>query len=362
MNWSFNLGKISGVKIKMHWTFLLLIAWIAFAELSRGSPASQILLTIGYVLSIFLCVILHEFGHILTARRFGISTRRITLLPIGGVAQLEQMPEKPQQEFLVAIAGPLVNVAIAAILLFIGPFTLSDLTNPERLEALVNITPQNFLFALCFINVILVVFNAIPAFPMDGGRILRALLSLQMSRTQATKIASGLGQILGFIFILMGFMGNILLIFIGLFVMAGAYSENMMVQQMELLKDHVVKEAMMTNYTVLRPEEPLQVAVDKLLAGPENNFIVSENDHVQGILSKARLVEALKSKGKDTKIKDVMAHDFRPFEANEQLTNVLKTVQRDKQRFYPVTENGNIVGVIDMDNLQEFIMIQSATG
>lgn len=361
MNWSFNLGKISGVNIKIHWTFLLLIAWIAFAELNRGSSTSQTLLTVGYVLSIFLCVVLHEFGHILMARRFGIGTRRITLLPIGGVARLEQMPERPWREFLVAIAGPLVNVAIAAILLLIAPFSLSDLFNPEQLEALVNITPQNFLFGLCLINIILVLFNAIPAFPMDGGRILRALLSLQMSRAKATQIASTLGQILGFIFILMGFFGNIFLIFIGLFVMAGAYTENMMVQQMDLLKDHTVKEAMMTNFTVLKPEEPLQKAVDNLLAGPENNFIVSDNDHVQGILSKNRLVEALKAKGKDIRIKDVMVPDFHPFEANEQLTNVLKRTQRDKQRFYPVTENGHVVGVIDMDNLQEFIMIQSAT-
>lgn len=362
MNWSFNIGKISGVTLKIHWTFLLLIVWIVFSELSRGSSTAQVLLTTGYVLSIFLCVILHEFGHILAARHFGIGTRRITLLPIGGVARLEQMPERPWQEFLVAIAGPLVNVVIAAILLVGGDFTFSDLTNPERLQSLANITPQNFLFGLCLVNVILVIFNIIPAFPMDGGRILRALLSLRLSRTKATKIAATLGQVLGFLFILAGFLGNIFLIFIGLFVMAGAYTENIMVQQMELLKDHTVREAMMTHYTVLKPEEPLQKAVEQLLAGPENNFMVSDNGYVEGILSKNRLVEALKDNGNDILIREAMSGDFYMLEANEQLTNVMKKIQQDKQWFYPVTENGNVIGIFDMDNLQEFIMIQSIKG
>ncbi|MDX1629723.1 MAG: site-2 protease family protein, partial [Fulvivirga sp.] len=294
MKWSFSFGKIAGIRVLMHWTFLLLLAWIVISEVNKGSDTQTVLLTVAYVLCIFICVILHEFGHALTARKFGIKTRKVTLLPIGGMASMERMPEKPDQELLVAIAGPAVNVVIALLLMLIGTFNFSELFALENMESLANITPQNFLYALCFINIILVVFNAIPAFPMDGGRVLRALLTYRMERTKATDIAAKLGQVIGVLFILTGFFGNILLVLIGVFVMAGAYSENMMVQQIEVLKGHKIKEAMMTNYTLLEPDETIQSAVDKLLESAENNFLVASEGEVQGVITKKQIVEGLK--------------------------------------------------------------------
>jgi Zn-dependent protease len=362
MKWSISFGKVAGIRILMHWTFLLLLAWIVISEASRGSDTATILLTVAYVLCIFLCVILHEFGHALTARRYGIETRKVTLLPIGGLASMERMPEKPQQELLVAVAGPAVNVVIALILLLVGSFGLSDMFDPGNMESLANITPQNFLYALCLINIILVLFNAIPAFPMDGGRVLRALLSFGMERTKATDIAAKLGQVIGVLFILLGFFGNFLLMLIGVFVMAGAYSENIMVQQIELLKGHKVKEAIMTNYTLLGPEDTINTAVDKLLAGSENNFVIASDGKVKGVLTKEQLVESLKNKNNNLQLSQIMNSDVVSFQIDDLLTDALMKIQRDKsrQRLYPVLEKESLTGVIDMENLQEFIMTRLA--
>lgn len=362
MKWSLNLGKISGIRVQMHWTFLLLLAWIVITEVNKGSSTATVLLTVGYVLSIFLCVILHEFGHAFMARKYGVATRKVTLLPIGGVASLERMPEKPAQELAVAVAGPAVNVVIAAILLLVGSFGIADLFDPEKMETLTTITAGNFLYALCVINIILVLFNAIPAFPMDGGRVLRALLSFKLKRTKATNIAAGLGQIIGVLFILAGFAGNFLLILIGLFVMAGAYSENVMVQQMEILKGYKVREAMMTDFTILHPQDTIGTAAEKLLAGAENNFLVGTDGKVEGVLTKEALVQALQKGRKEIRVSQVMKADVQSFRANDPLTDAFILFQRDKsrQRLYPVMENGTVAGAIDMDNLQEFLMTRSA--
>ncbi|ELR70002.1 SREBP protease [Fulvivirga imtechensis AK7] len=361
MRWSISFGKIAGIRILMHWTFLLLLAWIVITEVNKGSNTAAVLLTVGYVLSIFVCVILHEFGHALMARRYGIETRKVTLLPIGGVASMERMPEKPAQELMVAIAGPAVNVIIAIIILLFAPFGIGDLFDIENMQSLTSITAGNFLYALCLVNVILVLFNAIPAFPMDGGRVLRALLAFKIARSKATNIAAVLGQVIGVLFILIGFTGNFLLILIGLFVMAGAYSENMMVQQMEILKGYRVREAMMTNYTILHPDDTLKMAVDKLLAGSENNFLVANNGNVEGILTKEALVEGLQKLKDDVPISKIMKSEVQAFSVNDQLTEAFLKFQRDKkrQRLYPVMESNVLVGVIDMENLQEFLMTRS---
>lgn len=361
MKWSISFGKIAGIRVLMHWTFLLLLAWIVITEVNKGSTTTTVLLTVGYVLSIFLCVILHEFGHALTARRYGIETRKVTLLPIGGVASLERMPEKPKQELVVAVAGPAVNVVIAALLLLVGSFGVKDLFDPEKMESMANITADNFLYALCLINIILVAFNAIPAFPMDGGRVLRALLSFKMKRTKATNIAAKLGQVIGVVFVLLGFAGNFLLILIGLFVMAGAYSENMMVQQMAVLKGYKIRDAMMTNYTILHPDDTIKAAVDRLLAGAENNFVVASADNIKGVLTKEQLVEGLQKQNMETEVSAIMHAEVESFNINDDLSDAFIKFQRDKkrQRLYPVMENGSMAGVIDKENLQEFLMTRS---
>ena len=360
MRWSLNLGKIFGIRILVHWTFLILIAWVVFRELSRGSTTATTIITVAFILVIFLCVVLHELGHALAARRYGIETRKITLLPIGGVASLERMPEEPKKELIIAVAGPAVNVAIALILL---PFVSLDLflsKGTESEAAFDVISTQNFLPLLLLVNIMLVVFNAIPAFPMDGGRILRALLAMKLDRVKATKIAANLGQILAIGFVFAGLLINPFLILIGIFVFFGAYSENMMVQHLELLKGYTVRDAMMTNISTIHPFESIKVAVDKLLSGSDQDFIVEDEGKPVGLITRATLMQAIKENGTEIKANQVMQRDIASMDINQKLPDVYTLMQKKKNSYFPVLDNGKLVGAINSENISEFVMVQSA--
>src|SRR6056297_83566 len=183
MKYAVDLGKPFGIRVSVHWTFLLIIAWVVFIDLQQGLNISQIAYSVLFVLSIFVCVVLHELSHSLTARRYGINTRSITLLPIGGVADLEKMPEDPRQELAVSLAGPLMNVAIALLLWVFLSVAGAVNMDPSNFR---EINHSNFLIILMFANIMLAVFNLVPAFPMDGGRVFRSLLALKMARDDAT--------------------------------------------------------------------------------------------------------------------------------------------------------------------------------
>ncbi len=189
MKWSLKLGSIDGIGVYLHWTFVLLIGWIFLGSLGAGRTPGEALAGVGFILALFACVLLHEFGHALTAKRYGVSTRDITLLPIGGVARMERIPEQPMQEFWVAVAGPAVNAVIAALLFLI----LLLLGRADPMVAIGGI-PSGFLEQLMWVNLFIGAFNLLPALPMDGGRVLRALLSLRPGRLRATAIAANLGR------------------------------------------------------------------------------------------------------------------------------------------------------------------------
>lgn len=359
MKWSLNLGRVFGIKVLVHWTFLLLIAWVVYVELSSGGDWNSVVTTIVFVLTVFACVVLHELGHALTARSYGVPTQKITLLPIGGVASLERMPEEPKQELLIALAGPAVNVVIAGLLLLVLALSPGFLPqDPETWQE--GISWALFLPYLLLVNVMLVVFNAIPAFPMDGGRVLRALLSMRISRLRATQIASNIGQLLAIGFVILGFFYNPWLIFIGLFVFLGAYSENAMVQQTENLRGHLVREAMVTKYIAFEPEATIGQAIQELLAGSEEDFIVQKDGTVQGILTRSTLLGGLKKYGENENLAAVMERDFESVQSDDKLNKIFPKIASKSNSFLPVLEDGQLVGVIDRDNIHEFIMVQSA--
>jgi Zn-dependent protease len=240
MKWSWKLAEIAGIGVFMHWTFLILIGWIVMVQVQHGADARGVAIAVAFVLSVFACVVLHEFGHALTARRYGIRTRSITLLPIGGVAQLERMPDDPQQELWVALAGPAVNVAIAgALFAILAPLgQLPALTTPS-------LVGSGFFGDLLIVNVILVLFNLLPAFPMDGGRVLRALLAHRLDYSRATQIAATVGQGMAILFGLAGLLFNPFLLFIALFVFLGAQAEAQATQMRWALRGVLVRDAMM---------------------------------------------------------------------------------------------------------------------
>ncbi len=196
MKWSWKIGSVAGIKVYVHSTFLILLGWIAVSHWTADHSYLAVAEGVGFILAIFSCVVAHELGHALAAQQYGITTRDITLLPIGGVARLERMPDKPWEEFVVALAGPLVNVVIAAAL-FIGLKLGGWLVAADSLS----VTGGPFLVRLLAVNVFLVVFNLLPAFPMDGGRVLRAILAARMEYTKATQIAANIGQSMALMFL-----------------------------------------------------------------------------------------------------------------------------------------------------------------
>lgn len=353
------LGKYQGIKVFIHWTFLILPLWIAIVNYNAGHSLSTIIWNILLLLAVFVCITLHEFGHALTAKKYNFKTKHITLLPIGGVASFEAIPEKPNQEFLVAIAGPLVNFAIGGLLAI---FFLLTGTLVRPVESLVP-NGQNFFYLLMLINVFIGVFNLLPAFPMDGGRILRALLSFKMERTVATKIASALGQLMAVIFIISGFFYNWFLIIIGIFVYLGAKAELTMVQSVYVLKGHTVNDVMMQEYHTIAPEDTLGDAIKTLLNSEVRNFLVVDNENILGTLNRQQIFSAVDDNwDESTPVRQIMNNDVKIITPTTPLNELYNKLNQgpNKDQLMAVIDNDNLVGVLDMENLMEFIIVQQA--
>ena len=357
MKTNLSLGRISGIKIIIHWTFFLLIAWVVFDELNRGGNAESVLFNITFIIVVFLCVVLHELGHALMAKRFNIKTEKITLLPIGGMASFKKLPESPKQELLIVIAGPLVNAVIAVLLYLIMPIqSLIHLNFTETFEVLMRYDLQSFLFFLFIVNLGLVVFNLIPAFPMDGGRILRALLAMKISRVKATEIASSLGLMIAVIFFLVGLLYNPFLMFIALFIFLGAFGENRMVKHLALLDGHTTEEAMLFNITTFKPQDSINIVVNKIISGTETNFIVVEDNVVKGILHHKTIIE---NSNKTVLVEDIMDKNFKTVKDTDDLKTIYQLIFSNKQKLFPVIKNSKLIGGIDATNLNEYILLQS---
>ena len=355
MKWSWKIGRLLGIDVYMHVTFLLLIAFVGFSHWLEEQTLSAVVSGIAFILALFLCVVLHEYGHALMARRFGIPTRDITLLPIGGVARLERMPQDPKQELLVAFAGPAVNVVIAAIL-----FAVLVVTNTiEAIEGL-TVARGSFIERLMMVNVSLVLFNLIPAFPMDGGRVLRALLAMRMEYTQATQWAATLGQGIALVFGLVGFFTNPFLVFIAFFVWIGAGQEASMVQMKSSLSGIPIHRAMITDFRALASHNSLADAVNLILTGAQHDFPVIDNGVVVGILQRNDLIAGLNKLGDSALVAQVMQREFETIQATDMLEIASMRLQSCGCSTMPVIHRGQLVGLLTMENLGEFLMIRAA--
>jgi len=300
-------------------------------------------------------VVLHELGHALTARKYGIPTRDITLLPIGGVARLDRMPDDPRQELWVALAGPAVNVVIAAALFIWAQVSASVFSLGD-----VGITSGSFLSRVILVNVFLVLFNLLPAFPMDGGRVLRALLATRMEYTRATQLAAVIGQSMAFLFGFAGLFLNPMLIFIALFVWIGAAQEASMVQMKYSLSGIPVSRAMVTEFHTLTSESTLSDAIDLTLKGTQRDFPVVDDGRVVGVLRQSDLLGTLARQGADTRVGGVMQTDFQVVQASEMLDTAFRRLSECRCNTAPVSFQGRLVGMVTMDNIGEFLAIQGA--
>jgi Zn-dependent protease len=355
VKWSWRVATVSGIPVYLHGTFLLLIAFVLLGGVASGEGAGAAIGSLVFVLAIFATVVLHELGHAFAARRYGIRTRDITLLPIGGLARLERLPDVPRQELWVALAGPAVNLLIALV----GwvALVMFALGRPDLDLRAATVSPWGRFVG---VNVWLALFNLIPAFPMDGGRALRAMLAERLEYVRATEIAANLGQGLAFLLGFIGLFSNPFLVFIALFVWMGASAEASSVSLRSAIAGIPVGRAMITDFRALSPAAPLQHAAALVIAGSQQDFPVVDGDRVVGVLTRDALVKALSEHGQAGYVGDAMVRTFQTADAREMLEPAFTRLQACDCPVLPVLEDGRLVGLLTADNIGEYVMIRGA--
>lgn len=353
MRWSFTLGTFGGTAVRIHVTLLLFLAWIGMAAYQRGG-AEAAWQSVLFISAIFLCVVLHEFGHILTARQFGIVSPEVTLLPIGGVADMETMPQKPWQELLVAIAGPAVNVVIAGVLLAAsGVFNLHDaaqIANPS----------VSMVERLAATNIFLAIFNMIPAFPMDGGRVLRAALATWLGQEKATRIAAGVGQALALLLGFAGLYGNPMLLLIALFIFMAAAGEAQMTTMAEAARGLPAADAMETRIATISRGASVSEAIDILLATSQDDFpVVDPAGRPAGLLSRTEIVDAVRSSEPGAPVAPFARKEMTLIGAHETIDKALPTLNGGDP-VGVVDDEGRLLGLLTRQSLAEIMMIREA--
>ena len=355
MSWSIPILAVKGTIVRIHITFLLFLIWIAGTHYAQGGPDAA-LQGVAFIVLLFVCVLLHEFGHVFAARRYGVRTPDITLLPIGGVARLERIPEEPSQELVVALAGPAVNIVIAAILYAVlGGYPSADsmeLQNPQ----------VSLLARLVTVNIFLAIFNLIPAFPMDGGRVLRALLAYRLGYARGTQIAAAVGQVVAFGFGVLGLFGNPLLIFIAIFVYLGAASESHAVQMRQVSRGMLVSDGMITEFESLNPNSQVEDAVQCLIRTTQHEFpIVDGAGQLRGILTRDDMIRALRERGPETPVLEVMRSDIPVIHSRQPLEEALRLLQEGRLPAVGVIDaTSRLIGLVTPENIGELMMILSA--
>jgi Zn-dependent protease/CBS domain-containing protein len=360
MRWSFKVARIAGIDIRVHiGTFILLLVGFLFIYYSTGDRNGALNAVLIWV-SVFVCVLLHELGHAFAAKAYGIATVDITLHPLGGLARLERMPEKPWQELVVALAGPLVNVVIAVALILVlagtGNLTLESVFDRKSMDPI---------WYLVWINVLMFFFNLIPAFPLDGGRVLRALLATRMQYIRATQIAATIGQGLALTLgVIAVFKGYIPLILIAIFIYMGAENESAIVQMRYMTAGLPVSSAMVTRFDTLDQKATLNEAIDMLLGTSQHEFpVLDDNGGFAGLLTKNNLIMALRRSGPETPVTDVMTTGLPAVLPNTNFDSALALVQKSGAPALPVVDNtGRLIGLFTPENVSELLLVRNALG
>jgi Zn-dependent protease len=355
MKWSWKIARVAGIDIYVHATFLALIYLIGNSYWKQQGTLTAVASGVGYILALFFCVVLHELGHSLMARRYGIQTRYITLLPIGGIALLEKTPDDPRQEINVAIVGPAVNFFIAIVLYLYLHFANTVVAGEQF-----GMNGESFLYRLMMVNLFLGAFNLLPAFPMDGGRILRAALALRMDHGKATQKAASVGQFLAVGMGLLGIMYNPFLLFIAIFIWFGAAFESNADQLQSILGHASARHAMLREFHTLSPEDSLARVVELTLAGSQKDFPVECHNTMYKILHYDDLIKGLQERGEQARIAELPLQDILKVDIDEPLGKLLQSIQGDPRQTICVTENGHVVGLLNLGTIVEMIKIQEA--
>jgi Zn-dependent protease/CBS domain-containing protein len=362
MGGSIKVGRAFGIDVKVHWTFLLLLAFFGFTAYQNSGDLGSALVTVAIIVALFVCVLLHEYGHSLVAQRLGIEIADITILPIGGLARLKSLPEKPWDEVKIAIAGPLVNVVLAPIFFGIAILLGGGITMPPNILEGVQSAAQVFVY-LGFINVALVVFNLIPAFPMDGGRVLRGLLATRLGPVRATDISSAVGQFFAAAFFLIGLLtGNLLLALIAVFIFFGAGGEAQMVRQREQMRGLSVSDVMGSRRRTetVTPYHTFGQVLDMVIHGYQEDFpVVDEEGNLVGIITRNEIMTAAHSPDRYASVRDVMKTDFPTISPYSDLfTDGARILQESGLRALPVVKAGDLVGMLTMDDIGQAALLR----
>ncbi len=363
MGGSFKIGRAFGIDVKVHWTFFLLLAFFAFAGYQRTGSLTNALVTAAVIIALFLCVVLHEFGHSLVAQRLGIEVHDITLLPIGGIARLKSLPERPWDEVKIAVAGPLVNVVLAPVFYGIGIALGADpLTIGSPLLGGFGSIGQFFVY-LGLINAGLVLFNMIPAFPMDGGRVLRGLLATRLGAVRATDISSAVGQFFALGFFLIGLLGgNFLLALVAVFIFFGANGEAQMVRQRELMRGLLVSDVMGTRprLETVTPYHTFGQVLDSIIHGYQEDFpVVDEDGRLVGMITRNEIMAAAHSPERYSSVRDLMKTEFPTVSPEADLfTDGARILQESGLKALPVVRAGDLVGMLTIDDIGQAALLR----
>jgi Zn-dependent protease/CBS domain-containing protein len=354
--WSWRLGKLFGIDVRVHATFLVLLAWVAISHLVQGQGVLTAASGVAYVLAVFAIVVMHELAHALTAKRFGIATRDILLLPIGGISRLERMPTRPYQELLVTVAGPAVNVALA-LLLFLTLVAMG--TAGDALD--LSLVGGPFLAKLMWTNVALALFNLLPAFPMDGGRVLRALLAMgHRDYARATDIAAIVGQAMALVFGLVGLFTNPFLVFIAFFVWIGAHEEARLTHVRASLAGVPVSRAMLTGMMVVPPGVPVADVVQSMLGSFQDEVPVVAGTRLVGVVAREDVLRTAMSGRSDVPVSSLMNSDAPRVRETDSLDEAYERLRESGRRSLPVVRGDALVGMLPMENVAYVLRVRES--
>jgi len=350
-----HLGTYAAIPVRVHWTFGLLLLFATYTAVTTGKGTLQVVGFLVFILILFFCVVLHEYGHALAARKFGIRTKDIIISPIGGLARLERLPEKPIQEFYIALAGPMVNIIIGSFLaVFLLLFT--GYVRPE-VDAFNFDDPVEFIRYIAWINFALFFFNLVPAFPMDGGRVLRSLLAVKIGKLKATHIATTIGRILAVGFVIFGILNqHLILSIIGIFIFMMAGMEFKQVRLMTILKKTKASDLIRTDFTVIHPEDGFHKVIENYTAKQRNFLVFNSGGQIIGALPELFVRDVIKSKKEETKVGSHMTTATSTVPEDISLDELITIMKEKGIAIVSVSDqNNHLKGVIDRNRIEDFI-------
>lgn len=360
MKATFNLLTVKGARIGIHWTFILLVSWMLIADGLTGKTPTESLWRLAAVAGVFTSILLHEFGHMFAARYYGIAVKEIVLLPIGGMTHLKRQPETPGQEIMISLSGPLVNLLIAFVLI---PFLPGQVPVWRSIPFFLRVESLNFIFFLHSINIMLAIVNLIPAFPMDGGRVLRGMLELFTTPLKATNVAVWTGRCISLLFVASGLLNmNLLLVIAGLVLLLQGTIEKQNAIVRDALRNVAIRDILVTDYHTMPASLTLRDALPLLADYRQPYFVITKDLYPVAVVARIALIRNLDKKHIDRPVTDMITDVHPPFDSDMPALTAWENLPPETDMIIPVVNKGDLVGVISRDAIIEYLAIHKHNG